>query len=246
MHATDQAQLENICRHGIRHLAISNYYPSAPWGPDTRLSDFRLRQHWPARRNGEPLPPPINWNELITWQDELDEPNRSDLPFTDGPLAYSSIPEGVIFSPNAEHHSFTNSGSHICSPGSRFASGSIDPQGRKYKFLEKGYSVGFGGSWEEAFAGMIEHLVYPDGGGIVINHPTWFSKLPEEQVHAMLDFDDGVLGIEVYNDYSGRKDWSANPNYQSPDEEAQGFSLNFWDRILATGRRCWGSCVQCH
>jgi len=55
-----------------------------------------------------------------------------------------------------------------------------------------------------------------------------------------------VLGIEIYNDYSGRKDWSANPNYQSPDEEAQGFSLNFWDRVLATGRRCWGSCVPDH
>jgi hypothetical protein len=37
---------------------------------------------------------------------------------------------------------------------------------------------------------MIDGLDCPDGGGITINHPTWFSKFTDEQVLEMLDFDD--------------------------------------------------------
>ena len=72
-HITTQTALEYGCRNRIRHFAISNYYPSAPYDEDTKLSDFKLRQHWPARYTsgqGE-LDPPINWNDLITWKDDL-------------------------------------------------------------------------------------------------------------------------------------------------------------------------------
>jgi hypothetical protein len=65
-------------------------------------------------------------------------------------------------------------------------------------------------------------------------------------VKEMLDFDDRVLGIEIYNDYSFKKNWQENPDYISPDEPQQGFSLKLWDRILLTGRRCWGFCVPDH
>ena len=73
MHLANQVQLENAYRYGIRHLPISNYYPSAPYDGDTRLSDFRLRQWWRATRDGEVLEPPINFNDIIDWQGELEE-----------------------------------------------------------------------------------------------------------------------------------------------------------------------------
>ena len=246
MHMTEQQTLNNGYKHGIRHFPISNYYPSAPYHSDTKPSDFWLRQHWPARMDdGKMLAPPINWNHIITWQDELDEPYRSQLPIAEGELAFADIPKDAIISPNAEHHGFSNSNSHICSPGSSFTSGNIDPK-EHFHLKRHGFSVGFGGTWQEGFEGMLQDLVYPDGGGITINHPTWFSQLPEEQVFEMLDFDEGVLGIEIYNDYSARRNWFETPDYKAPAESETGFSLNLWDRILATGRRCWGFCVPDH
>lgn len=245
MHINNQDNLENGYRFGIRHFPISNYYPSVPYNAATRQSDFQLRHNWPVMQDGEQLEPPINWNEIITWADELDEPYRSDFPFDETEPVYSHIPSDIIVSSNAEHHGFTNSNCHICSPGSSFASGTFDVHNR-YQLNKHGFAVGYGRTWQEGFEKMIEALDYPDGGGITINHPTWFSKFTDEQVFEMLDFDDRVLGIEIYNDYSNRKDWLENPNYQPPDETDKGFSLNLWDRVLSTGRRCWGSCVPDH
>ena len=245
MHLANQVQLENAYRYGIRHLPISNYYPSAPYDGDTRLSDFRLRQWWRATRDGEVLEPPINFNDIIDWQGELEEPYRSQLPFEETELAYRAIPDDAILSHNAEHHGFSNSQAHICSPGSSFASGTFDVH-NKFQLNQHGFPVGFGGTWQSAFEGMIDGLDCPDGGGITINHPTWFSKFTDEQVLEMLDFDDRVLGIEIYNDYSGKRDWFQKPDYEAPNEPEQGFSLNMWDRILSTGRRCWGFCVPDH
>ncbi|MBT4101138.1 MAG: hypothetical protein HOB49_03480 [Gemmatimonadetes bacterium] len=245
MHLGNQKQLENAYEFGIRHFPISNYYPSVPYDADTRLSDFRLRQSWPATRDGHRVEPPINWNEIIDWQGDLEEPYRSQLPFVETDRAYTSIPPDAILSHNAEHHGFSNSQAHICSPGSSFCSGTFDARSH-FQLNQHGFPVGFGGTWQEAFEGMIDALDYPEGGGITINHPTWFSKFTDEQVFQMLDFDDRVLGIEIYNDYSFKKDWQQNPEYTVPDEPEQGFSLQLWDRILLTGRRCWGFCVPDH
>jgi len=173
MHMTDQELLDNGYRYGIRHFAISNYYPAAPYDADTRPSDFRLHQHWPAvRADGSIIEPPINWNDIITWKDELDEPYRSELPFTEGELAFSNIPDDAILSPNSEHHGFCNSMRiHVCNPGSTFTSGNFDSH-NNYRLKQHGFSVGFGGTWQEGFKGMLAHLKYPDAGGITIAHPT--------------------------------------------------------------------------
>ncbi len=245
MHLGNQTQLENAYRYGIRHFPISNYYPSVPYDDNTRRSDFTLRQWWPATRDGRGIEPPINWNDIVNWQDELEEPHRSQLPFEETDLLYSAIPEDVILSHNAEHHGFSNSQAHICSPGSSFASGTFDVH-NKFQLNQHGFPVGFGDTWQAAFAGMIDGLDHADGGGITINHPTWFSKFSDEQVLEMLDFDDRVLGIEIYNDYSGKRDWFEKADYEAPDEIEPGFSLNMWDRVLSTGRRCWGFCVPDH
>ena len=101
----------------------------------------------------------------------------------------------------------SHSYAHICSPGSTFISGNIDPEGNKYGLKAHGFCVGFGGTWQEAFQDMITHLKYPDAGGITISHPTWFSQLTDDHVLEMLDFDKGVLGIEIYEveDDSGER-----------------------------------------
>jgi len=153
---------------------------------------------------------------------------------------FTDVPAGVIISPNAEHHGFSNSESHICSPGSNFASDSIDQTGNS------GSPAGFGGAWQEAFEGMLSHLEYSDAGGITINHPTWFSRLTDEEVFEMLDFDDRVLGIEIYNDYTARNKRLKEHGCGAFVESQVGYSLNMWDRILSSGRRCWGFCVPDH
>ena len=246
MHMASQDALANGYRHGIRHFPMSNYYPSAPYDAETRLSDFQLHQHWPARRNdGTVLAPPINWNQVITWQAELDAPYRARLPFRHSGPVFSEVPEDILMSPNAEHHGFSNSGIHVCSPGSLFVSGNIDPKGH-YHLDRHGFCVGFGGTWQEGFERMLTARRHPDGGGITVNHPTWFSRLSDDHVLELLDFDADVLGIEIYNDYSARRDWSLTAGYEAPPESEPGFSLKLWDRILATGRTCWGFCVPDH
>ena len=246
MHLVNQSDLDNGYRWGLRHFPISNYYPSAPYDADTRLSDFRLRQSWAAKCCGKPVDPPINWNDIINWEEELEEAYRTNLPFGETEPVYSAIPGDVILSHNAEHHGFTNSNAHICSPGSSFASGTFDGLGH-YRLEEHGFPRGYGGTWQEGFEGMLRALDYHDAGGITINHP--FSRLSDDEVLDMLDFDESVLGIEIYNDkgrYSARRNWFEDGDYRAPPESEPGFSLNLWDRVLSTGRRCWGFCVPDH
>ena len=81
MHLMSQSHFENGYRFGMRHFPISNYYPSAPYDATTRQSDFRLRQWWPATRDGKRIDPPINWNDIIDWSGEVEEEYRLDFPF---------------------------------------------------------------------------------------------------------------------------------------------------------------------
>ena len=238
-----QLQLDNAYRHGLRHFPISNYYPSAPCSATTRLSDFRLRQSWGTVCNGVPVPPPIDWNDLITWQDELPETCRRQLPFTPAELLLPHVPADTILSKNAEHHSFTNSSCHITCPGSALCSGNFDARSL-FRLREHGYPMGYNGTWQDAFTDMIGALDFPDGGGIVIAHPTW-SRLTDAAVAEMLAFDPRVLGMEIYNDgvAFGIREGRYPVEEGEPDP---GFSINMWDRILAKGMRCLGFCVPDH
>lgn len=185
MHCPNAQYLQNIYDQGIRHMSVSNYYPSAPIYPLSSREDFA---------------------EVIR--------------------------EDMISCPNAEHHSMMLDGEettfdplHVTAPGSTWCSG------RPLKELPKGVNA----SWRYGFRQLLEHLQFEDGGGIVINHPTW-SKLPVELMTTLLDYDrERVLGIEIYNDSCEQLD---NP----PD----GWDLENWDAILMTGRRCWGFAVPDH
>ena len=83
-------------------------------------------------------------------------------------------------------------------------------------------------------------LLYPDGGGMTLNHPT--GKVADYLT--MLDFDSRVLGIEVWNQLTSG--FGSNRGFY---DETPGPHLHFyelWDTVLRTGRRCWGFFVKDH
>lgn len=252
-HITNQEKLDKICQvFKLKHIPISNYYPSVPYYPahQIKVNQFMVKQDFGTIydpdntskdrwKNGKYIDGPLDWNKIIMdpktgWYDKLPEDKKKKMPFTEGGLLFTNIPDDVIISPNAEHHSFTNSGLHANAVGSLFRSGTFDAR-NEYLTAQHGYCYGTGLTWEKAFQKMIDQLLFADAGGITINHPTW-SNLKYEDVCKMLDFDSRVLGIEVYND-------GAATGYGDPH---RGWALKLWDQILASGRKCLGFFVPDH
>jgi hypothetical protein len=132
----------------------------------------------------------------------------------------TSVPAGVIGAPNAEHHSFTDASGHVSALGSLFASGSSaeesPPDG-----------TGYGGPWRDFISDYAAELVYPNGGGISLNHPH-LSFAGTVTAKEMLDYSPLVLGIEIYNHLA---EW----NY-----DGKGWALDVWHDILVSGRQCYG------
>ena len=122
----------------------------------------------------------------------------------------------------------------------------FDPSAMKVAAL--GLMQGVHRPWRDAFRAAldgtavdsdgnpVEGLVYPDGGGITINHPTARSI---DGYLGMLDFDDRVLGIEVWNE---RGKYGFGPLRGTETM----LYYRHWDAILATGRRCFGFFVKDH
>ncbi|MBT3288410.1 MAG: hypothetical protein HN380_13775 [Victivallales bacterium] len=234
-HVNNQERLDRVHRDGLRFLTVTNYYPSAPYWPlrEVRAGQFRPQQAHGAMRNGKWIPGPIDWNALITdpeegWLGEIPEEFRTRPLLKAGERLFPRIPAGILEAPNAEHHGFTDTGAHINSPGSAFASGTFDVK-RRYLLEKKGFARGSGRPWRDVYKDMLAGLICPEGGGIVINHPI-SSKLKQQFVLGMLDFDPRVLGMEIFNHscVKGR------PNASCAENEA------LWDGILATGRQCFG------
>ena len=139
------------------------------------------------------------------------------------PLAdyFTDIPNDVIASPNSEKVKFTNAPYHFCAVGS-FAEG----QGHD--------EASATATWQQSFVSILNQLQYADGGGIVMAHPR---DANFEDRCRMLDFDNRVLGIEIYNN-SYNKD---KEGYTAL--EASKIFCGLWDRLLSSGRRCWGFAV---
>lgn len=232
VHIEDQVGLDRAVKMGYRHLPISNYYPSTPYYPvdSIRVGQFRVKQEFGVMRLLEGEDPqyiegPINWSQVIMdeetgWYDSLTKEQQQELPFKIGGFIYTNVPEDIIFSPNAEHHAFTNANVHINSLGSLYSSGTFDKRNNFKTFYDgAGYSFGTGLTWQDSFEKMLDQLLFEDGGGVTINHPT-MTKTEQSLIEEMLDFDPRVLGIEVFN---------------------QGvWDLKMWDNVLKTGRRCLG------
>jgi hypothetical protein len=255
LHITDPQQLDKAYHSmGLRHMPISNYYPSVPTYPikSIRYNQYKIEQDFGLIYNGDNSKPgnakwadghfvkgPFRWNDIImkgqnSWFHELPSELQSQLPFQLGDFIFKDVPDDIIVSPNAEHHSFTDTGLHACAVGSLYSSGNFDVHD-DFKTQEHGYAIGTGLPWEVAFRKMIDGLLFPDAGGVTINHPVW-SHLPFDEVVRMLDFDHRVLGIEVFND-------TCATGYGDP---TLGWALKLWDQILTTGRRCLGFFVPDH
>lgn len=79
----------------------------------------------------------------------------------------------------------------------------------------------------------VEGLVFSEGGGITINHP----RHPVADSLEMLDFDERVLGVEIWN----HRRWFG------PDKDGRPMSYyNHWQDILNTGRRCFAFMARDH
>lgn len=147
------------------------------------------------------------------------------------PLSDYFVPfEGAIECPNAEHHNFGNpfgvSGRlHMNGLGSLCISGS--PAGET--------PVGFNGlPWDEAIDIILDDLLYADAGGVTINHPKW-TGISAKDCCQILDHDARVLGLEFYNQSS-----------EEDDTIPRGWSIDIWDAVLRTGRKCYGFSVPDH
>ena len=234
MHCTDQKILNRYLESGLEFALLSNYYPSAPYYPleNIHVNTFRCRQKGYCFR-GEWHKEELDLNKTIAqWKETLDPEIRAQLPFEEGPRMFPDVPEDLLQGPNAEHHWFTDAGVwlHICAPGSMLGSGHFDIPG-KFGLAAHGYQLGAPVPWREGFRKLLDNLLTEDGGGIVLNHPTW-SHLPPDFLCEMLDYDPRVLGIEVYNHNS--------------EDSFSDFSENLWDVILSTGRQCYGFFTQDH
>lgn len=232
-HVTKPESLACTLAKGYELLTISNYYPSKPYYPlsSVKVNTFACSQEHGVLHNGKFEEGPINWNEVISqWEDELTEEERGNFPFKEGEPLFPPLPEGILEAPNAEHHSFTDCdlimerGLHITAPGSLWASGHFATAGR-YGLKAHGYTPGAGIPWREAFRKILDNLLWEEGGGIIINHPTHTQCIFQFLLDA-LDFDDRVLGLEVWNTTLS--------------------SEGVWDSVLRTGRQCFGFFVPDH
>ena len=236
-HCENQRQLDEYLRHGYGFLTISNYYPSAPAYPGATITKYHYHFHsdWPIVVNGVRTAGPFDWNRIIEpIKDKINSEFRGEFPFDpkkDAPM-FPNWPKGMLEAPNAEHHSFLmDDGScnpyiHLNGVGSFYKSGSIDKY-KRYGTRHLGYCAGTGEHWRTSVDRMLRELMFEDGGGVTINHPSW-SGLDRNLMLQMLDHDQRVLGCEVL------------------EQGFDGNSENYWDWALATGRQCFGFFVPDH
>lgn len=159
---------------------------------------------------------------------------------------FENVPNGIIGCPNAEHHNFIGWGAlHMSGIGCTAITGmpgGVTP-------------IGANMTVEGAVPYILNTLQYSDGGGITINHPGWTVMQNEQNgyyrwtranskdaVLYLLDLDDRVIGMEIRNT-------SSLPLIGAGDDTEDNENVNsvqLWDEILKTGKRCWGFCVPDH
>ena len=138
---------------------------------------------------------------------------------------FETIPEGIIASPNAEHHTFIDGWGALHMNGIGCMATTGNPGGTN--------PVGTAMTAKGAIQYVLNTLQYPDAGGITINHPGW-SVMQNEQNHfpkwvransaqrviELLNMDDRVIGMEIRNSSaspyaSGIEDTEINENVNS-------------------------------
>lgn len=160
---------------------------------------------------------------------------------------FENVPDDILGCPNAEHHNFIDGWGALHMNGigctaTTGQAGGLSPSGAN--MTAKG-----------AITYILNTLQYSDGGGVTVNHPGWsvmqnetngFPKWTRsnaaERVIELLNMDDRVLGMEIRNS-------SSLPFIGVGDDTEENENVNsvdLWDEILKTGKRCWGFCVPDH
>lgn len=209
---TPQKTIDDIYATGVRHFAVSRYRPSIPT--------------WPFDYDN---------NQFVYVANPLD----SELPLEQLRQDYAfpvAIPSDVVGAPNAEHiypvlyvNNVPNrwSSVHINAIGSLYESGTVPKSGSGYQ--NSGLDMGY----TEAIDGMLNNLLYPDGGGVIINHMNYtddnkhFTFDIVRFVMDCLDYDSRVLGTDMI---------------EGGNQERIEVNRARIDRVLTTGRRCWIFC----
>jgi len=104
-----------------------------------------------------------------------------------------------------------------------------------YRPWRDAFRAALDGETRDADGRPVAGLMFPEGGGITINHPTE----PVSRVAGYLDFDARVLGIEVWNQHEMF-------GGQTLERAAALPFYTLWDEVLRTGRRCFGFFVKDH
>ena len=104
-----------------------------------------------------------------------------------------------------------------------------------YRPWRDAFRAALDGEARDADGRPVEGLMFPEGGGITINHPTE----PLSRVADYLDFDPRVLGVEVWNQHEMF-------GGQTLEKAATMPFYTLWDEVLRTGRRCFGFFVKDH
>lgn len=160
---------------------------------------------------------------------------------------FATVPSGILGCPNAEHHNFTDGWGALHMNGI----GCTATTGQAGGLTPVGANMTASG----AIKYILDTLQYADGGGVTVNHPGWsvmqnesngFPKWTRanavQRVIDLLNVDDRVIGMEIRNTsslpyISGDPDSEENENVNS---------VEIWDQILMTGKRCWAFCVPDH
>lgn len=209
---TPQKIFNDIYATGVRHFAISRYRPGIPT--------------WPFDYD----------NNTFVY---VANPFGSELPLEQLKQEYAftvTMPNDVIGAPNAEHiypllyvNNVTKrwNGVHINAMGSLFESSTVPKPDTGYK--DSGLDIGY----TEAIDGMLNNLLYPEGGGVIINHMQFteehrkFNYDVPRFIADCLDYDPRVLGTDMI---------------ESGNQGRIEANRAWIDRILMTGRRCWIFC----
>jgi hypothetical protein len=96
------------------------------------------------------------------------------------------------------------------------------------------FSEALDGEREDNDGNPVEGLQFEDGGGIIINHP---SHANYQNYLELLDFDDRVLGMEI---------WNHRRAFGAQEEPPHDRYYQHWDDVLRTGRRMYGFAVMDH
>ena len=85
-HCISQRMMDGYLDRGLGLLTLSNYYPSAPYVPASKMTTGYYRVHnadIPVMVNGKRTNGPFDWSKIISeWAGELPPELQRQLPFT--------------------------------------------------------------------------------------------------------------------------------------------------------------------